>query len=188
MKPNKRKKKFIDFKTQSLIALEVMLHSLILPLLIYIFLAVDPFSTIFSSNSAETHYDAVRDLVNMNIAKVPIFVIILLFIGFLSIIFSHHIAGPAFRFVKALRAILEKDLTHTIVLRKWDYLQNVGTEFNIAISNLSSDLRTIQESSKKISDLTEDLNKSRGDLKKEIKDIVDNSKRIEEIVSTYKLG
>ena len=97
MLKDQRKRKFVDLKTQALIALEVMLHALILPILIIIFLSIDPFSTMFSSHTAEEHFIAAKDLLTMNLGKWPLLILLILFVGFLSVVFSHHIAGPGLR-------------------------------------------------------------------------------------------
>lgn len=187
MRDYKRKKKLIDFKTQSIIALEIMLHALILPIFIIVFLVVDPFSTLFSNRGAETHLRVAIELLKINAPKWPLLLLALLFIGVLSVIFSHHIAGPAFRFCKTFRAILEKDLTQRIKLRKWDYMKDVSQDFNMTLDNLNEELKTINVSVQGISKLAESAIKSKPDAKKDFDQILTHSRKIEEIVTRYKL-
>jgi methyl-accepting chemotaxis protein len=188
MKGNKRKTAIIDRKTQFLIALEVMLHALILPMMIFLFLAIDPFSTIFSNRSPEAHFEAVSQLVSMNIGKLPIFFLLILFVGLLSIVFSNHIAGPAFRFVKTMKAVLDKDLTDRIILRKWDYLKNVSSEMNLALDNLNKDLRDIKEAGHKISKAAQAIAAQKSGFPREAGEIEQDAKKISEIIDGYKLS
>lgn len=184
---DKRKKKIINWKVQSLIALEMMGHALIFPLLFLIFLTVDPFSTMGSSQTAEFHFRATKDFFILNANKWPFFVIIILFIGVTSIIFSHHIAGPSFRFLKTFKSLRSKDLTQRIKLRKWDYLQDLSMEFNSVLENLNNELKEIKACGESIAETAKGMQGLKPELEKPLRSITDNSKKLVEIVSTYKL-
>ena len=183
MLKDKRRKKIVDLKTQSLVAIEVMLHALIAPLLLIIFLSIAPFSTFLSKYTAEQHFNSMTDLFNMNASKWPLLVLILLFIGFLSIIFSHHIAGPSLRFRKEFKRIAKKDLTGKVTLRKFDYLKDLSQDYNSMLSSLSSELKTIQGEAEAIIK-TAEASAEASNLDK----IKENSLKIKSITESYKLG
>ncbi len=185
---NRRKRKITDMKTQTFIALEIMLHALLLPILLVIFIAIPPFSTLFSELSSDTHYLEAMKIMEINAGKWPIVILILLFIGFLSIIFSHHIAGPSLRFKKTFAAMLGKDFTQKIVLRRFDYLKEMCRDFNKTVETLSSELKSIKSANDEISTLIDDAIKSSSADKQKLEEIQSKTKQISDIVDSYKLG
>ncbi|MBN1383452.1 MAG: HAMP domain-containing protein [Elusimicrobia bacterium] len=74
------------------------------------------------------------------------FFIFMVFIAFISIYFSHRIAGPIYRLEKTLLNIIsEGDLTKTFCLREKDELKELETAFNTMISNLRLKLLADEE-------------------------------------------
>ena len=66
-----------------------------------------------------------------------------LIILLLSLFYSHRIAGPSVKIVKALQQVNEGDLHTCIRLRKGDYLQEVATAVNDAIRHWDGSLDEI---------------------------------------------
>jgi len=188
MKDNRRRKKIIDIRTQTLIAVEIMLHALLLPVLIIILVALDPFSTLFSDLSAQTHFVTAMDLLEINSGKWPLLILLLIFIGFMSVIFSHHIAGPSLKFKKVFSEISKKDFSQKVVLRKFDYLKEMGEEFNTMMDILKKDMISIKESNDEISKMAEECSTMDQSLKNKTDKIADQSKNIDKTLGSYKLS
>ena len=54
-------------------------------------------------------------------------------VAMMTVFFSHKLAGPVFRFEKALRRVIDGDYTDVIKLRKGDQLNNLADLLNDAI-------------------------------------------------------
>ena len=53
-----------------------------------------------------------------------LFIILLtIFFGLVTILFSHRVTGPAYRLTKSMRRLMEGDYSFRVTLRKRDYLQ-----------------------------------------------------------------
>ncbi len=147
MSNERRRKKFINSWAQLSIAVEVVLHSLLLLSLISLLLFAPPFVTMMSHYSVADHQAVARDLWEMNISKWPLFLVLAVFVGFISVLFSHHIVGPGYKFEHILHELNERNLAQTVILRKWDYLVEVQGELNRHILQLREDLGKIRECS-----------------------------------------
>lgn len=116
-----------------------------------------PWSTYFRKTVArrkkmvmlEDHLAIAKDLFYLNIKKWPLFIGLAIFIGVVSILFSHHIVGPAYRFRKTLENLNERNLSSGIHFRKWDYFHDIQTELNRHIRCLREDVQNISEHHKK---------------------------------------
>jgi methyl-accepting chemotaxis protein len=62
-------------------------------------------------------------------------------IGFYSIVLSHKIAGPIYRFERTLQEVGQGNLSLRIHLRKHDELQELGAEFNRALAFLDGQMQ-----------------------------------------------
>jgi hypothetical protein len=89
MAHDKRTKKFIDRWTQILIGGQIVLHAVLLVGLLGLFLFADPFVTMFSRYTAEDHMAIAKELIALNLSKWPLFILLALFTGAVSVIFSH---------------------------------------------------------------------------------------------------
>ena len=70
------------------------------------------------------------------------FVILLtIFLGLLTVLLSHRVAGPAYRLTQSLKRMLKGDFGFQIKLRRKDYLQDVASHMN----QLIFDMRARQE-------------------------------------------
>jgi nitrogen fixation/metabolism regulation signal transduction histidine kinase len=56
--------------------------------------------------------------------------LIIIQIAFLTVFFSHKLAGPLYRFEKACHSVIGGDYTERIALRKGDEMQNLAGLFN----------------------------------------------------------
>lgn len=81
---------------------------------------------------------AARDKEFLSIIIVSILVIIL---GgsFLTILFSNHVAGPAFRIGNALKQITEGDYSVRVQLRKGDQLKSLAEDLNEFVAKLENE-------------------------------------------------
>lgn len=151
---DQRRKKVVDSRLQLLIAVEIILHSLLLPILLAIVLFVPPFVQLLSNapgHSTEEkiiyHQQILKTLFLFNYTKWPMAIVILIFIGLVSIIFSHHIVGPLTKLRSHLKQILARDLTPKLHFREGDIdiLQDVQTQFNQVIEDFSGTLASLRK-------------------------------------------
>lgn len=85
-----------------------------------------------------------------------VFVILLtIFLGLITVLLSHRVAGPAYRLVLSMRRILGGDYNFKVKLRKKDYLQDVAAQMN----DLIDDLRMREE---KLKELDAEADRLRG--------------------------
>jgi nitrate/nitrite-specific signal transduction histidine kinase len=61
--------------------------------------------------------------------------LVIIQIVFLTIFFSHKVAGPVYRFERVLHSLIEGRYTDAIHLRKGDEMQNMAGLFNLAIQH-----------------------------------------------------
>ncbi|MCF8056747.1 MAG: methyl-accepting chemotaxis protein [Desulfocapsa sp.] len=70
-----------------------------------------------------------------------------------ALLVSHHIAGPQFRFEKALKNMTDGDLSDTIYLRNKDEGTTLATHINSFNRQLSKKIREIEENAQAIDEL-----------------------------------
>jgi methyl-accepting chemotaxis protein len=75
----------------------------------------------------------------------PAFLLVLVILGFHSLLVSNKIAGPLHRFRATFQKIVEGDISGTIKIRKGDLLINEQTKIDEMISMLQSRIGRIQE-------------------------------------------
>jgi methyl-accepting chemotaxis protein len=94
---------------------------------------------------------------------------------FFTLLLSHRIAGPAFRFKKVLKALAEGDFCGECRIRKGDSLQDVAAAINSVMENArgvlketGSRISALKESVKNAADRTgaDDLKKAVSELEK----------------------
>lgn len=74
---------------------------------------------------------------------------------FAALLITHHIAGPQFRFEKALKNMLDGNLNDTINLRTHDEGNTLATHINSFNSLLSQKIRKIDKHAQSIDELIE---------------------------------
>lgn len=68
-------------------------------------------------------------------------VIALVIVGFVSILFSHLIAGPAYHIKRIMETVRDGDTNARVHLRKWDELKDVAEAFNEMMDSLQKKIR-----------------------------------------------
>jgi len=182
MTTERRRKKFINSWAQLSIAAEVVLHSLLLLTLVALILFAPPFVTMFSDFSLEDHQAIAKELFFLNSAKWPLFAALALFVGLISILFSHHLVGPAFKFRRALGELSERNLVAIVKLRKWDYFQEVEEELNKHVARLKDDLEAIRSHQERASQTLRD---AKGQLGSKAGEIENELEAIRQVVRNY---
>jgi methyl-accepting chemotaxis protein len=75
----------------------------------------------------------------------PALLLVLVILGFHSVLVSNKIAGPLYRFRALFQKIIEGDISGTVKIRKGDLLLNEQTKIDEMISMLKSKIGRIQE-------------------------------------------
>lgn len=83
----------------------------------------------------------------------PAFFLVLVILGFHSVLVSNKIAGPLYRFRAAFQRIIEGDLSGFVKIRKGDLLVNEQTKIDEMISTLKSKIGQIQAEEAAIGEL-----------------------------------
>ncbi len=181
----RRKRKWISSWPQFVIALEVILHALISCGLICVFLFVDPFITMFSEYSAQDHIAIAKELFYLNAGKWPLFLGLLVFVGAISVIFSHQIVGPIYKLRHVLFDLAKGKLDLNIRFRKWDFLSELETPLNQVITQWKSDLSSIRQHEEQALELLHQM--ARGTPSKEqLKELENSLIEIQTTLSRYK--
>lgn len=112
----------------------------------------------------------------------------------IAIITTHRIAGPLFRFERALTNMVNKNLTDIIRLRGKDEGKNLAQQINIFNTTLSKDIREVNRHSQAIHNLLtqyeslSDTKLSAEEIDLICKAIKTNNDKIHGILGSYKLA
>ena len=87
----------------------------------------------------------------------PALFLVLVILGFHSVLVSNKIAGPLYRFRATFQKIIEGDLSGTVRIRKGDLLINEQTKIDEMISMLQSKIGLIQEEQEAVAALLAQL-------------------------------
>lgn len=109
---------------------------------------------------------------------------------------THRIAGPLFRFEKALDNMLKRRLDDTIFLRSKDEGKELAIKINTFNKDLSLSLKNIQAHSEAISELLEQARTKTSSISPELQDdlhslywsLDEKNKKIKAIYSSYTLN
>lgn len=187
----RRRRVFIDSRVQLMIAFEVVLHSLLLPVMISFILFVPPFAGWFSKSTVEEHQGIAYLLWEMNAQKWPLFIALALFVGLVSVLFSHHLVGPAYRFRMTLQSLIDRDLTAVVRLRRHDYLCEMEAPFNELIAALRSDIGLTMDKMRAIEQALGEIEPAAKSLPARelglLRQIHTDSARVREVLSRYKI-
>jgi len=80
-----------------------------------------------------------------------------LFIALVSMLLTHRIAGPLYRFERTFEAMCERNLDWTVVLRTKDEAKETAGKLNAANNVLNTDLREILARSEHLDVLLENM-------------------------------
>lgn len=87
-----------------------------------------------------------RILSRVNLHLLPRLFIFLILIGLLSLVISHRVAGPIYRFQNILREAEKGNFSPAVHLRKTDEFKELSGNFNLFFRSLSSQLNKIKAS------------------------------------------
>lgn len=110
-----------------------------------------------------------------------------------AMLITHRIAGPLFRFERALDSMLRRDLTDTVTLRAKDEGKELAKKINSFNRDLSTTLKTLQAHSNAVATLLEQTHakvsdvpgEDLGELKGLLWSVEENNKKIRGICTTY---
>jgi methyl-accepting chemotaxis protein len=113
-----------------------------------------------------------------------------------AIFLTHRIAGPLFRFEKALDNMLNRRLNDRIFLRSKDEGKELASKINTFNNELSLSLRNIQTHSEAISELLEQARVKTASISPELQDelhsvywsLDEKNKKIKAVYSSYTLN
>ena len=83
----------------------------------------------------------------------PAFILILVILGFHSVLVSNKIAGPLYRFRATFQKIIEGDISEPFRIRKGDLLINEQTKMDEMLTTINSKITRIQVEGKAIGEL-----------------------------------
>ena len=110
----------------------------------YITLTSLPFVRVQAQMLSEHHLDTLNSILKKtNMKLIPVVAIMITFILFVSLLFSHRIAGPGYRFKKGLRAVLDGDLSTSFSLRDKDEFKDVAALLDQVMSRFAYTLKSI---------------------------------------------
>jgi methyl-accepting chemotaxis protein len=94
----------------------------------------------------------------------PILLIVFVILGIHSVLVSHRIAGPLYRFKATFNQVAQGDLSKVVAIRKGDLLVNEQTKIEEMIGTLSSRLKNIKKEHAAMEQALQSLLKSQGNL------------------------
>jgi hypothetical protein len=156
MTKERRTQKFINRSQQIRIAAEIVLHSILFLALVCLILFAPPFVRMFSDYSLDDHQAVAKELFILNATKWPLFLGLALFIGVVSILFSHHIAGPTYHVHRVISELKDRNLAVRVRFRKWDYLSELEAGFNQAIVLWQEDIQALSNATAGLSRIIRD--------------------------------
>ena len=94
----------------------------------------------------------------------PILLIVFLILSIHSVLVSHRIAGPLYRFKATFNQVAQGDLSRVVAIRKGDLLVNEQTKIEEMIGALSSRLKNIKKEHAAMEQALQSLIKSQGNV------------------------
>jgi len=115
-------------------------------------------------------------------------IISILFILFLGIFITHTLAGPIYRFEKAIKMVSDKDLTVNFSLRKNDEFQHLAGLINNMVKRLNSELLKMEKTLATLKDSAEQLpGKKEHEVRKHTEDMRKAIFELTSILKDFKL-
>ncbi len=111
----------------------------------------------FSGRSSFTmeKYEAAGVFLRLHQQFWPVVLLLVVLIIFHSILISHRIGGPLYRFRSVFRTIAEGDLSMNVQLHKHDYAKQEAHDLSEMILSLRDRLRNVRSECARLSALTE---------------------------------
>lgn|GEM_PF-5814595 len=120
----KRVRVWVDPKPQGRFVFDVFKHYVLIFFIGFFFVYMFPFVLWFTSNPPEEHRIALKDFVDVNMSKWPLWIFLVVVFVFYAIMLSHKIFGP----LKGLKASFDRaqqGRAFEIRMRKGDYHQDL---------------------------------------------------------------
>jgi nitrogen fixation/metabolism regulation signal transduction histidine kinase len=168
MGKERRIHKFIDGGAQVRIATEIVLYAVAYVALLSVILFVPPFVNMFSNYTAEDHQAIAKELFDLNASKWPLFLLLALFIGVTSTLFSHRIVGPGYALSKGFHELLDRNLDVKIKLRQFDFLTELQDDFNKTTAQWREDLSALSKENQRALSLAHELASGKSEKAKEL--------------------
>lgn len=140
----KRRRYFVDKQLQTkYIVLTILL--LVVYTLLFVFILVFPYALPLSLDvPIEEQTKAARMLLALHKSIWPALGAVILIMSTASIFITHKIAGPVYRFKKALAEIARGNLEVSVKLREKDDLKDLAEDLNMVIDELRGFVQTLQ--------------------------------------------
>src|SRR3989304_6991820 len=148
MTKHARKKKFISREIQGRFLLTVIPYLLIYTaVLLLVFLAPSAMALV-SDVSLEEQERAAQAFLMLHKSLWPAIFFSLAFIALHSILLSHKIAGPIYRFETRVQELAQGDVFREVQLREGDYFPGLMKTINLMTTTLKEELKLLKEESR----------------------------------------
>lgn len=120
------------------------------------------------------------------IALLVLGVMLFAYASFVFLIFSHRIAGPIFKFGKAIQELANGDLTARAELRAKDEFQQTAAAFNTAVAHIRERIRDIDNANEALTESLRIMKKNSSEANApHFDDLIVKSQEIEKCISEF---
>jgi methyl-accepting chemotaxis protein len=188
----RRKNYFIDKNFQSKFILRfcllVVIGGLLTIGLLYFFAMKS--TTVAFVNSrvvARTTADFILPILVQTVAIVVI--VVSLATVFVTLLVSHKIAGPLYRFKKVMQALTDGDFSSEFKIRRLDQLQDLADSFNVMIVKVRQELRGLKDNIVSLKDRLDSISEQDvGENKKvNLRQAKQNSEELNKTIRHFKI-
>ena len=111
-------------------------------------------------------------------------------VAFLTMRYTHRMAGPIYRFEKALEEMKAGDFSKRIVLRDRDELKEIAESFNAVNQGLSSRIEGMKEAAEDVNRALQEAEREAGPgtAGERIREALDAGRRLEEQLKAFTIG
>ncbi|GEM_PF-3649644 len=149
--PYRRKKKLINQEVQG----RLVFHSFILALItlvifagVFLYISSENLVISYNQGGLRVGKSALMLLSQLLESNWITMVVAAVLIVMLSILYTHRLVGPFYRYEKTMHALLDKNLDIHVMLRDKDEFRSLADDFNKFTAALSRDLAAIDGSSR----------------------------------------
>jgi hypothetical protein len=151
-----RKRSIIDPRFQLGLALRVVSVFCCYLVLFGLIALFSPLRTLLSDSASDAAVVAAGDHLSFLVDGflLPL-VLALVCMALHAILLLHRVAGPAYRFGKALEAMRDRDISTDVRLRKGDYLTEIADRMNGATAVLREDFAQIRDGLERLAEIAQ---------------------------------
>ncbi len=154
----KRKKYFIDKQLQTKYLVLTILM-LVVYTLLFVVILIFPYILALSFDvPLAEQTEAAKTLLILHGSIWPALGIVILIMSGVSVLITHKMAGPVYRFKQTLAEISNGNLDISIKLREKDDLKDLAEEFNKVIGDLRGVVKTLQQDDETMSSCIDVIN------------------------------